>query len=118
MYRYASFMRPLWAGFRVSVPFERVQVTEEDRDFRFNRLPHDVIQTANPIPEEELKNFELTDLQDGRKKEELVNYAKGLSGLPENARLCLAGQVLQGKYTTKEEIDNLLKKYLKNRAKS
>lgn len=116
MHRYASFMRPLWAGFRVSVPFERVQVSEEDRDFRFNRLPHDVIQTVDPIPEAELRNFELTDLQDGRKKEKLINYTKGFSDLPENARLCLAGQVLKGKYTSKEEIDFLLKKYLQNRA--
>lgn len=116
MYRYASFMRPLWAGFRLSLPFERVQATEEDRDFRFNRPPHVVIQTADPIPEDELKNFELTDLQEGREIEKLVNYTKGLSDLPENARLCLVGQVLQGKYKTKEEIDFLLKKYLKNRA--
>lgn len=75
-----------------------------------------MIQTVDPIPEEELKNFELIDLQDGRKKEELVNYTKGLFDLPENARLCLAGQVLKGKYTSKEEIDFLLKKYLQNRA--
>lgn len=114
MYRYASFMRPLWAGFRLSIPFERVQATEEDRDFRFNRPPHDVIQTTDPIPEGELKNFELTDLQEGREKEKLVNYTKGLSSLPENARLCLVGQVLKGKYKTKEEIDNMISKYQKH----
>lgn len=107
-YRYASFNRPLWAGFNPGVQYKLENVLSSDRDFRYNRAPHSVISTNTKLSEDILKKFELTDLTEGKKMQELINHVDKFDFLTDNMKGQLKDLILEGR--SKEEVDKYIEK--------
>ena len=109
-YVYASFMRPLGPWFKPGVPFKFIKVTNAHKDPRFNRLPHSVIVTNEPIEKDIQKNLELTNSIEGKKLKELQKYVNSFSYLTDNMKDQLNGLVFDGKVTTRAEVDKYAEK--------
>lgn len=108
-YRYGSFMRPLWAGFTVSVPFKIVSPRKSDEDPKRGRLPHTVIVTNEVIPKKELEYFELTDIRDIKKFQEIYKYIESLD-IADRHKGHLRRLYNTRKLKTKTDINKLAKK--------
>lgn len=116
-YRYGSFMRPLWAGFKVSVPFTLGKPGKSDEDPRRGRLPHDILITNKLIPPKEVSAYELTDMRDIQKLREMYSYIDSF-GISEKNRGHLKRLYNTGKVKTKGDVDALVKKVMKPKVKS
>lgn len=115
-YRYGSFLRPLWAGFKVSVPFTLVKPVKSDEDPRKGRLPHDILITNKVIPRKEIATYELTDMRDIRKLREMYLYIDSIE-ISEKNKDHLKRLYNTGKVKTKGDIDKLAKKVMKPKVK-
>ena len=111
-YRYGSFMRPLWAGFSVTVPFKIVTPKKSDEDPKRGRLPHSVIVTNKVIPKKELEYFELTDIRDIQKVQEIYKYIESLD-IADRHKGHLRRLYDTGRVSTKADINKLASKVKK-----
>lgn len=111
-YRYGSFSRPLWPGFKPSVPFKIVKPLKSDEDPRRGRMPHSVIVTNKVIPKKELEDFELTDIRDIKKLREMYDYIESLD-IADRHKGHLRRLFNTGHVKTRTDIDKLAKKVMK-----
>ncbi len=107
MFRYASFMRPLWIGFD---PGTAYTVVDKQKSDEINgRMPHDVIETSERISPEHIYNLQLTSYEEIAVKAVLYEYAK--SKFSEGRYLnCVMDLIHKKKITTTEKIDYYLQK--------
>lgn len=110
-YRYASFNRPLWIGFDPGVWYKIINKTDED--MINGRMPHDVIFTNEPISDAKKYSLELTDYQELKVKNELIEYAASLMTGRDLA--CMKDQIWSKKVTSKEKIKHYAGKVNKTR---
>lgn len=97
-YVYGSFQRPIWNGFDPGVKFRLLHtITDAHRDPRWNRKPHDVIVTEQPITPSKIYALQLTDIIQGKKMTKKIKYVKSLNFLEDNMKESLISQILDGK---------------------
>ncbi|MDD3908298.1 MAG: hypothetical protein PHF34_08815, partial [Bacteroidales bacterium] len=108
--------RPLWAGFKVSVPFTLGKPGKSDEDPRRGRLPHDILITNKLIPQKEVFAYELTDMRDIQKLREMYSYIDSF-GISEKNKEHLKRLYNSGKVKTKGDVEALAKKVTKQKVK-
>lgn len=110
-YVYASFQRPIWAGFNPGVQFQKVLgPLDKYSDPRWNRNPHDVIITSTPISKEKQYDLQLTDLKEGAKIKELIKYVDKFDFLTDNMSGQLKDNIIAGRITNRESVDKYAEK--------
>lgn len=74
VYRYGTFLRPLWIGFDAGIKYRIVPMRESD--IINGRKPHDVIETDERLSPEKIYNLQLTDYEEVEEKRKLFKYAE------------------------------------------